>query len=319
MATVLLYHSIADPGADPWALDVSPAHFDAHLQVLVRHWRPMSLEALLDRLDDGAVPEDGVALTFDDGYANGLHTALPLLDRYGIPATFFLPSGLIGRDGECWWDTLETMVLGGEPLPAHADFDIEGTRVCFDLDESARTRTGGRWLAWDPPPTPRQALYLRLWHLMLDLAPDARHRALGVVRDWTGASPHGRSRRRPLSVEDAVRLGRSPLVHVGAHTVSHPRLSGLGETAQRQEIEDGRQQLERLLATEVRLFAYPFGGTRDYTPETVSLVQAAGYRAACANAGGTVGAASDRYQLPRLFVRDSDGVEFRAWLEAQRG
>ncbi len=85
---ILLYHRVADLAQDPFGLAVAPAHFREHLSVIRRYSRPISLRQLLSELRNGKLPRRTVAVTFDDGYADNLYAAKPLLEQSDVPATF---------------------------------------------------------------------------------------------------------------------------------------------------------------------------------------------------------------------------------------
>ena len=80
---ILLYHQITEALSDPWGLAVAPRHFAQHLEVLRRHAQVIRLQQLSQALLDGSLPEKSVVVTFDDGYADNLHNAKPLLERNG--------------------------------------------------------------------------------------------------------------------------------------------------------------------------------------------------------------------------------------------
>jgi peptidoglycan/xylan/chitin deacetylase (PgdA/CDA1 family) len=128
---VLGYHRVHAGAADPLGLSVAPARFAEHLQVIVRMLRPVRLRDAAESLRTGRVPRRAVVVTFDDGYADNLHAALPLLEQYGVPATMFVTSG--NRGGEFWWDRLARLRLR-EPGPGH---DALSARLQH-LDEAAR-------------------------------------------------------------------------------------------------------------------------------------------------------------------------------------
>ena len=93
-ATVLLYHAVADclPGEDPDHLAVSPRAFERQIASLADRRTMVDLGVATS---DGATKQHA-AITFDDGFANVLHNAVPVLARHGIRATAFVSSGHLG-------------------------------------------------------------------------------------------------------------------------------------------------------------------------------------------------------------------------------
>jgi peptidoglycan/xylan/chitin deacetylase (PgdA/CDA1 family) len=81
---------------------VSPRHFAEQLDVLRNCAQPVGLGQLVTYLEGGRLPPRLVALTFDDGYADNLSRAWPLLDRFELPATLFVATGFVG--GSFPWD-----------------------------------------------------------------------------------------------------------------------------------------------------------------------------------------------------------------------
>ena len=74
-----MYHRIANPPVDPWGLAVQPDHFEEHLTVLRRSRRPLIMSEFFKRLERRTLPNDAVAVTFDDGYVDNLREAKPRL------------------------------------------------------------------------------------------------------------------------------------------------------------------------------------------------------------------------------------------------
>jgi peptidoglycan/xylan/chitin deacetylase (PgdA/CDA1 family) len=91
----------------------------------------------------------------------------------------------------------------------------------------------------------------------------------------------------------------------------------LAGPAQRAEIETGRAVLQSIVGRPIESFAYPFGRAGDYTAETMDLVREAGFTRACSNQAGRIGRSTNRFALPRLYVRDWSGDEFAAALRDQ--
>lgn len=92
---VLAYHAVADvaPDADPHRLATAPALLESHVRFLRRAgYEITTAEGLLDRRPARRT----AVLTFDDGWRDALTTTMPLLDRVGVRATFFVCPGLWG-------------------------------------------------------------------------------------------------------------------------------------------------------------------------------------------------------------------------------
>jgi peptidoglycan/xylan/chitin deacetylase (PgdA/CDA1 family) len=93
---ILMYHSVSDaPTASTRALSVRPAMFAAQLRYL-RHqgFSGLTFGELCQRRRDGQpLPANPIVLTFDDGYADLIEEALPIMIGQGFPATLFVTTG----------------------------------------------------------------------------------------------------------------------------------------------------------------------------------------------------------------------------------
>jgi peptidoglycan/xylan/chitin deacetylase (PgdA/CDA1 family) len=312
-ALVLMYHRVATLEADPQLLAVSPEHFAEHLDAIRRQLRPMGLPDLLLALERGRLPRGAVVLTFDDGYADNLAHARPLLARHGVPATFFVTTAHLGTDREFWWDELERLLLAAPRLPGRLRLRVDGATREWDLgeaqvyDAAARWRDRGWHVERDTDPGPRHRAYRALYDLLHPL-PDAERRpVLDELAAWAGAGAAGRPSHRALSAGEVGRLEEPGLLEVGAHTEHHPALAALPLATQRAEIRVSQRRLEEILGHPVRSFAYPHGSL---TAETVALVRQAGFRGACSSRPALVRPGTDPLELPRVVMRGGDGDAF---------
>lgn len=321
---ILMYHRIAEARTDPWELCVTPERFEEHLEVVCRLGTPLPVAEFARLAAAGQAPANAVALTFDDGYFDNLAVALPLLQRFGVPATVFVATGFIGEGQVFWWDLLEHLLLHPGRLPEDLYLDVHGIRLNWHLGEAARYDASAfaRYRAWTyriPPPTPRHALFLALWDLLAGLAPELRPAVVQELVRWAGGYEPPDSFCRCMSREEIRELAQAPLIQIGAHTVSHPRLDTLPLADQQREIAESRRGLEVLLGRTVEGFSYPYGR---FTPDTVECVAETGFRYACRTARGLVDAHSALsgargLELPRLPVANWRGREFRRRLRSR--
>jgi len=317
---VLRYHRIADPDTDPQRLAVTPSHFADHLAVLAERGRPMPLDDLVDLARRGAVPPGAVAVTFDDGYADNLHGAVPLLSKAGVPATVFIATGPLSRHQEFWWDRLEQLLLEPGTLPAQLDLAIDQQTVGWQLGQSAtytaqdRARHAG-WTVEDRDcPTARHRVYVDLCHRLRMLPGESRDHILEALASLGGAQPRVRDSHRPLSAAEVTALADDAQVTIGSHTASHPSLAQLPPDLQWREITAARHALQALTGQAVSTFAYPFGGAADVSTTTATLARRAGISIACTTETDSVRPGVDPWRVPRVVVRDWSRTEFlRHW------
>jgi peptidoglycan/xylan/chitin deacetylase (PgdA/CDA1 family) len=312
-----MYHRVTALGNDPFLLAVTPDHFGEHLDAIRRYGAPLRLQDLVRALRQGKVPSHAVVITFDDGYADNLHDAKPMLTQYDVPATVFVTAGQVGRDREFWWDELDRLLLQPGTLPSELRLRINGSLREWPLGEAStyseeQYRRDRQWHVERPDtPGPRQQVFLALYDLLYPLPTAERWSVLDQMTAWAEASPVARATHRALTPNEAVRLADGALVEIGAHTMSHPVLAALPVEEQRREIRESKTHLEALLSGEVTSFAYPHGST---TPAATASLEDAGFVCACCSESEVIFRAGSRFHLPRLGVRDWDGDTFARWL-----
>lgn len=260
----------------------------------------MPLAELIAAADRGSIPERSVAISFDDGYADNLTNALPILERQQVPATLFVAAGFLDDARPFWWDELIDLLLGPGERPARLEAEI-GTR---SIDVATGTREERL-----------HALYVDVHPALSALPPDAIDIGLDPIRTWAGPEARestvngtGSSAARPMSWAELERFSASPLTEVGAHTMLHPRMPKLPAAAQASEAKASRQRLTEVCGGPPRFFAYPFGAA-DRLSERAA--RAAGFE----RAFGTqdylpVTVASRPFRVPRMAIVEEGAPEF---------
>jgi len=284
MAIILGYHGVREAPSDLLAGGIAVSNLEGQLRFLARHLRPVPLEAIIAPLARGEEPLGGTfAVTFDDGLVSNVRLAVPLLERLGIPATFFVPSGLMNSDQTLWFEELRLIV---RTCPASAILGEAGLWPTLPMTSLKK----------------RYAAFIR----MREVLKSHEDRREEILTRLAGDSAPLRDALEEDRVVDADLLRRliGPNFTVGAHSRNHRILAGLPPAQAEEEIHGSRRDLEALLNRSVVHFAYPNGRFCDFNLSTRDLLVKAGFRCAVTAEPGTVRQNDDRFALRRFMPGD---------------
>lgn len=147
---MLLYHYVgnnpnpADKRRDD--LSVTPDKFEEQMKYLVDNgYHTTSLDTLYAALKKQiSLPDKSVILTFDDGYVDFYYNAYPILKKYNLSATVFIPTGLMGGGAYLTWLQIQEMhssgrITFGSHLVHHYHLpSLSRDAALFELKESKR-------------------------------------------------------------------------------------------------------------------------------------------------------------------------------------
>ena len=295
-AVVLVYHRIGERSLDPWHLMIDPEIFAGQIETLVRDWTPISLSELVEGVGRRQLPERAVAVTFDDGYADNLEVAAPIMLEHGIPATLFVAAELIDAGGPPWWDELASLLLEPSRLPAvltlSGDNGFQWSIPSVAVDEpSAAVSTQ----PWEARPGTRLRAFYEVWLALRELDAQTRGAALEEIAEW--ADVPRSSGRVLLTWEQLREFAALPGFGLGAHTLTHPDLPNCSPEEARAEMAGGADRLRERVGVEVEQFAYPFGA---WNQSVARLVGELGFRAAYTTDGNAISWSSSPHALPRV-------------------
>lgn len=284
---VLIFHRVF-PERDPLFPDEPDiARFDEILGWVKQWFNVLPLEEAVVRLRSGSLPARAAAITFDDGYADNLTCAVPVLAKHGLNATFFIATGF--TEGRCMWnDTVIESIRSAAVPEINCSFLGLGVLPVARFEEKRAVLN---------------ALLPSIKHQSVEMRAESVARIADACR---GSLPDNLmlTREQLLAVRDAG-------MGLGAHSVTHPILASIDERVARQEIADSRDCLEEILGTRVQLFAYPNGKLgSDYSPIHAAMIRSLGFKAAFATNWGVCSAGSDFFQLPRFTPWDATRGRF---------
>jgi peptidoglycan/xylan/chitin deacetylase (PgdA/CDA1 family) len=300
-AVMLLYHRVTPLEPDPFSMAVLPEHFDEQLRVIRAGYEPLTLRQLVTSLRRRRVPRRGVVVTFDDGYADNLGVARPLLAAHGIPATVFVATAYVNERREFWWDELERLLRRADGTAAEVRLEISGRRLVYERLTEQQLSTA----------------LMDLQFRMRSCTVDEIARVLEQLRASLGEPVDRGSREshRPLRIEELRRLMGDGLIEVGAHTRRHASLARASRGEQLDELGGSKVDLEEWLDAPVTSVSFPFGRrARDYTRRTIRIAREVGFESAAVRSPGRVTALSSTMEMPRVVAPAVDGGEFERWL-----
>ncbi|NNF66979.1 MAG: polysaccharide deacetylase family protein [Gammaproteobacteria bacterium] len=252
--------------------------FETQMKLVSRMFNVLTIAEAAKRIKENSLPARALSITFDDGYADNYDLALPVLERHGLKATFFVTSGLLDQSG-MWSDQIASILVSADKTRAAEIRD-------YLVDAGV------------PPRLPDLVNELKY------MSVDAQETIVSGLSKF-GDAVHESSK---LMNADQLRSLVKKGMEVGGHTVNHKILNSLEDDQARHEIKSCKAQLESIIDAPVESFAYPNGRrNQDYTDREVSFVREAGFKAAVSTEYGLARSGTDTFELPRIsaeyFVR----------------
>ncbi len=285
--STLIFHRVL-PKPDPLFPDeIDAARFDEICGWLSSWFNVLPLDQAAAHLKAGTLPARAACITFDDGYADNYHVALPILKKHGLTSTFFIATGFL-NGGRMWNDTIV------ESIRALTRPELDLSSLGFDSYAVGSVENKRAAIS---------ALIGRIKYLPVF----ERVRMTEAIAQLAGVLP---PTDLMMTSQEVVAM-RQAGMQIGAHTISHPILARLTDEEARQEIEGSKLFLEHLLGERIGLFAYPNGKPgEDYTPSTVNVVNRLGFDAGVSTQWGVSCKGGDSLQIKRFTPWDRNKVRF---------
>jgi peptidoglycan/xylan/chitin deacetylase (PgdA/CDA1 family) len=204
------------------------------------------------------------AFTFDDGYADNLTRALPIMEKFAAPFTVYVTTGMVTREIDAWWFGLAALIRSYEKIA------LPELRRVFDCaDQAGKKRT--------------YSVLETAIHADFDVLPTVRHAIKAAGIDIPAEVD-----REALTEQQLRILSQHPLVSIGGHTTTHPNLARTSAAAVRSEMADNRTFLQQLTGTPVVHNAYPFGHSGACGHREAQISRSVGFRTAVTTHAGTI-------------------------------
>ena len=286
---VLAFHQVrpkTDRRTDQNALlEITPEFLDTVLRTLNEQgFDIIPIEEMSARLTSPGHSRRFAVLTFDDGFIDNHEFALPVLRKHHAPMTLNVCPGFLDRTTPIWWLDLEDAIWAQDKLAV----DLPDGTFAANTGSEAEKRTAFK------------ALYWRL----RDLEEPVLRQIVATLAVKSGIDSLGRVDRLCMNWTQLREFARDPLVTIGAHTITHPRLGTISTEAAAHEMSESKRRIEAEIGKPVRHFAYPVGDPVAAGHREFELAKAAGFHTAVTTRPGMIcpGHCDHLHALPRLSV-----------------
>jgi peptidoglycan/xylan/chitin deacetylase (PgdA/CDA1 family) len=285
--SVLIFHRVLTEPDPLFPDEMHARRFDALCGWLASWFNVLALDDAMARLSADTLPARAACITFDDGYADNHHVALPILQRHGLVATFFIATGFLDG-GRMWNDTIiESIRRAKRPTLDLSSMGL-GHHAIGSIDEKKAA--------------------------IAELIAQIKYRPFDervTVTEQIAQLARVSLPQNLMMTSQEVKALRQSGMQIGAHTISHPILARLTHEQAHLEVQSSKTFLEQLLGERVGLFAYPNGKPgEDYSPQSVEIVRGLGFDAAVSTTWGYSGAGDDMFQIRRFTPWDKTKLKF---------
>lgn len=284
---IIMYHGVRNGKNRINGRHISAEHFEKQLQYFVKEFDIVPLHQICGMKEQGIIPtKNTIALTFDDGFLNNVVVALPLLEKYQIPATFFICTASIT-----------------DPIYAHPTDRIDLIRI---FPQTSFIKIGTE-------------TFLRENHQLISRR-DGKNAYTGIImlsfQQWLRANNDLRDQLSQNIINENLELyqlvndpsvatlSKSDLVTLGSHSHHHVNLTMLTAAEAGYQLEESKNILESY-GKKIDTMAFPYGF---YDQRTISLAKESGYNYLIA--GGHVDPPFDKDVFPRIGVLDGAGLSY---------
>jgi len=280
---VLRYHSVLeDPAEAAYSIGAGIIHsaevFARQMEYIARECKPVSIEDVLSFVRKSTeLPRRAVVVTFDDGFADNLEVACPILQRFDISGVVYVAGSYIGSIP--WYSRIRYAFFTSSKDIFNDPFDGTTVRIGNDNARYEAFLKCSRFCAKSDAAD-------------IDGKVAAIERALEVKLEP----------RKPLMLDwEGVRQLSKAGQTIGSHTMTHPNLAYVSREEVLAQMHDSRELIEKNVGHKIKHFSYPSPIMEPHwTNHTARACSEAGYETAVTCTIGAVGRNDDPLTLRRI-------------------
>jgi peptidoglycan/xylan/chitin deacetylase (PgdA/CDA1 family) len=287
--SILCYHGIIDKstyGFNSSGKHLNENEFDNQMGFLARNFEIVSMQNIENYfLGLESLPKKSVAITFDDGYANNLWTAHPILEKYGLSATIYLATEYINSRKIMWTDRLELALIQSQVT----EFEVLLDKIQhFDISNLTNKLNAFKTI---------KSYIKRANPKLNNIILDDIDQKLEIDKNVIIPSIH-----KFLDWDEVRFMNSSGVWDIGAHTEKHYSLGTLNRHDGIKQINDSILKVKTELRSNVLpLFSYPEGRDFDMPKYAIKFLRSIGLKSApSANPGENYITKFSKYKAMKL-------------------
>jgi len=255
---VLCYHRIANNNKllnknNPLSgLEVHQNIFEKQINFLKKNFKILSLKELKQHIEEKR-KDFAISITFDDGYLDNISLALPVIEKYNVPATIFVITRFLEKNDFMWWYFLWDNLNSQDNI-------IINSRKIYLKNEKDKINWFGI-----------------LSKEVIDLNYNEQRNYLNKVFDNQFQFDY---KNLIFDFNQLIKLSQNELIEIGSHTLTHSKLTTLNHNEVYNELSVSKKIIEKKIKKEVNFLAYPYGSKNEVNLKIMKIAEEVGYKMA---------------------------------------
>lgn len=276
---ILIYHSVNNNNDPFFDYSLSVDIFEKQMRYLSQNFCVLKIEDIVEIIkNEKVIPNNLIAVTFDDGYEDNYLYAYPILRKYSIPATIFCTTGFIGTKETLWFNKI---------------------RMAFkNTNESCLKLKNG---VFYPLTTLEEKLHAL--NSVMKIVTYLKDKEKTLYINWlinTLKVEDVRNLSMNMLTWEQIKIMSNNSISFGAHTITHSTLTTLSHEQIMEEVIGSKKIIDKFLGTTVKCFTYPNGKKEDFNEDIKKILQEAGYSCALTTIEGVNCIGHNMFELKRI-------------------
>ena len=278
---VLMYHRVVEQlPLEPYDRDlcVTRGTFDMHIDLLRQLFTVVPIEQIARSRPGGRI----CAITFDDGWLDNYQVAYPILKKYQVPATIFLPAAIIGTAEWFWFEAM---------------WDLACKSVTHQRQDRLVSYFQGHTPSWREESLTSSSVLRLIGCLKLENATTLERLVQDAYKVLDITPPKDRIL---FNWQEAAEMGKNGITF-GSHGLNHRILPTLNYQEKAEEINCSFSVLQEHDIPIARVFCYPNG---DWDDDCLEILSDSDYLGAVTTQAGRIGLATGSFLLNRIGIHE---------------